>query len=490
MACVSLVLTSCATITPQAQGGERVWRSLRTPRAIVLSDLDEERAVAAAQSVEQLSFALEELLFPYAEKPAEPVEVIVFAEQEDFRVGVVDWAEGQFRPNVSWSPGTSGQILLRGPQRDWNRDRLVHELTHRYVHYYYPEAPVWLDEGLAQFAESLHFEGDTASLGGSHRFLDDQRPPTAVFSLSRRDFYLADATDDDSAFQRAANYSCAWRAVHALAAPETGALHAAFEDYLRRLAAMTPAPEAFASAFAAFSPQALGDAIRLHRRGRRFTIEKQLSAPSVAPKVQLLSRDDGRSVWLLHQAIGPRAADREAARNEIVARTETGTPSASLLRLRSALEEEHPERLLLLARRVYHAEQGRPDALGILVSALEFDPAANPAERDGLVEKLALAAETTEHFAVVAVADLANGQLDRAARFAKRATDRAPGCVGCWAIRAAVHDERREALHAQRARALALALADDEELLREIERKIAKIRANFLGASPPAGARR
>ena len=471
------LFVGCLRIAPPAKGSQRTWRSLLTPRVVLLTDLDEDLAIEAARTIERLAYALEEVAFPYQEKPQDRVEILLFRDKDDFSAGVEEWVSGEFRTNSSWSSGVSGQICLAGELFRENQAKLVHELTHRYVRYYFPGAPTWLNEGLAEYMDALHYDGDGVSFGTGRLTITDWRSPTDVFALSAREFYVRGLHDEASDRLRSANYGWAWKVVHALASPETGALHAAFLDYLDRLTRLTPAKEALTQAFAGFPGSSLAEAINTHHLGVRYALRTKLIPPVIAPEVEVLSPADGRSIWLSYALQAPRDIDRDGARAEVLELTSSGTPAASLLMLRAAVEraDGHQERVLPLLRRIYRSSPGDADALSALVSALGAQPELSE-ELEPLVEALARRAVSAQAMEVVARADLHAGRYNRAATFAVRATQREPACLNCWMVRAKAHEQLGDLAKAYQSTALALALADDDALEAKLEAELARLR--------------
>src|SRR5262249_27227294 len=72
---------------------------------------------------------------------------------------------GAFLPNGRHDFERRPVALLAGDFVDRTRRVLQHELTHRFVAYYYPQAPTWLNEGLAYYFEMLTIEDGMATLG-------------------------------------------------------------------------------------------------------------------------------------------------------------------------------------------------------------------------------------------------------------------------------------------------------------------------------------
>jgi tetratricopeptide (TPR) repeat protein len=129
------------------------------------TDLPEQCASAAATEFEQTYASLRELAFPYDVEPSGRVTVFVFARDEDFRALGAHAALGGF---MTAGGGPWDEPLMAATSfTDIERVRATfrHELTHRFVGFYYAQAPTWLNEGLAEHWETLAIADGSATIG-------------------------------------------------------------------------------------------------------------------------------------------------------------------------------------------------------------------------------------------------------------------------------------------------------------------------------------
>ncbi|MFO0727351.1 MAG: hypothetical protein U1E65_26470 [Myxococcota bacterium] len=459
-----------------------------TERVVLLTDLGEGKALDASRELESLAWALEQVAFPYQEQPKDPVEVVIYARAEDFRALVQQWTSGEFRAGQSYTTGTAGQIVLSGEFVGSSRSTFVHELTHRYVNFHYPGAPTWLNEGLAQYMESLHVSDTQVVFGLKRGVSGDHRPSTAVLALKPREFYLRPQLDETSTLERNSNYGSAWKAVHAMADLESP-LRPAYLDYLSRLARIEPARAAFSAAFSAWPEERLRQEIDEHHLRMMKEVRTELALPKISPAVEVLSEEEGRGVWLFGMVDARREIDRRAAMAELMSRTSSAAhPSLSLLELRAAVEaRKRLEAARPTLERIRALDPTDSDALTMLVDAYRVlrkkDSSLEPVLQ-GLVERLARKGKTAMGYAAVGWVDLEAGRIERAATFAKRATDREPGCGPCWQLRAKAYEAQHHLLKARQAVEIAYALAGNDEVETELEAEMARLEAAVAAEKP------
>src|SRR6185503_3054 len=100
---------------------------------------------------------------------------------------------------------------------------LYHEVLHHFVRHHLPEAPLWLNEGLAEFYSTLEVDHGEAWIGRQvvdHVVRLQRGPRRPLADL------LAIATDahseDDDTIQESAFYAESWALVHYLLIAEDG----------------------------------------------------------------------------------------------------------------------------------------------------------------------------------------------------------------------------------------------------------------------------
>jgi tetratricopeptide (TPR) repeat protein len=145
--------------------GGLAWRELTTRHFVLRTDLPEDCATAAATELEQTYASLRDIAFPYDIEPTGRITATFFAREKDYHaLGAPTVVAGWFRDGRNaWDEHTQAVTSFS----DINEVRSIfrHELTHRFVHFYYAQAPIWLNEGLATYWETLDVRGGMAWLG-------------------------------------------------------------------------------------------------------------------------------------------------------------------------------------------------------------------------------------------------------------------------------------------------------------------------------------
>ncbi|MEJ7730584.1 MAG: hypothetical protein WKG00_15355 [Polyangiaceae bacterium] len=277
-------------LTSPAKGG-LPWREVTTEHFRVRTDLPEQCASAAATEFEQTYASLRELAFPYDVEPSGRVTVFVFARDKDFRALGAPMALGGF---MTMGGGPWDEPLMAATSfTDIDRVRATfrHELTHRFVRFYYAQAPTWLNEGLAEHWETLDIANGSATIGipsyqrtfsptrwqvsvpaepggtsdedGMYRFVlhADALPGiTALRRASAKTFYgLDQKVDRARATQRLRHYVGAATMVTWL---RTGPYAKQFALYLSRLSQARSDDDAWNTAFRGVDPGTLEAAFR------------------------------------------------------------------------------------------------------------------------------------------------------------------------------------------------------------------------------------
>lgn len=153
-----------ALLAAPAAGGE--WVRVRGPRLEVLSAVGPGPAREAAERLERLRGALQQLL-PDAGSRERPLTVFLFGERERF---------ARFVPRAHRRPDRVEGFFQTGPDRDYavlpfaaGRSRPFEAAEHEYVHLAlsgaFPAQPVWVSEGLAELLSDAVVDGDEIRLG-------------------------------------------------------------------------------------------------------------------------------------------------------------------------------------------------------------------------------------------------------------------------------------------------------------------------------------
>jgi len=163
-----LPLLGCNALQPSSIGPERndvVWREFRSEHFVVCSDADGKDVRESMADFETTYRALMALLFHEETKVPEPMQVVLFAHLADLRKFVPLAAVAAFSPSQPGDPESAPTILVETSLSEDARPTFVHELTHAFVDRWFGRVPIWLNEGLAQYFESMRIEKGRIVLG-------------------------------------------------------------------------------------------------------------------------------------------------------------------------------------------------------------------------------------------------------------------------------------------------------------------------------------
>src|SRR5262249_10885640 len=133
------------------------------------TDLDPDAARHASAKLEESFAALSDLGFASADKPKLRIDVVYFRHEEDFREIGPKMAIGVALRTGRHDFERTPTVILSGDFVEKTKRVLQHELSHLLIGYYYPQAGTWLNEGFAQYFETLVTEDGTATLGRPHK---------------------------------------------------------------------------------------------------------------------------------------------------------------------------------------------------------------------------------------------------------------------------------------------------------------------------------
>jgi tetratricopeptide (TPR) repeat protein len=163
----ALVAGACLASSPapvQGQGAE--WNQLRTEHFDFVGHVPAERLGALATGLEHLQRVLAELNAGRTSGPPVPTRVIVFRDDTDF---------GPYKPPDGRGKTRLSGFFLAHPHLDFvaidgdpalNPEGLLfHEYLHAFVRHNLEHAPLWLNEGLAEFYSTFSLEGRRAIIG-------------------------------------------------------------------------------------------------------------------------------------------------------------------------------------------------------------------------------------------------------------------------------------------------------------------------------------
>lgn len=488
-------------LTPPDEGGPS-WITLRTPHFDVYTDLSAAKAEPIARDFEGIYKTFTDVAFPFTAKPEGRTAVVVFRDRFEYRALFGRLSSGLYNPFAREEGLPS--IFLYGDRdlTDDSRQTFQHELTHRFVHFYFPGAPTWVHEGLACYYSTMTVKDGKVVLGREmpdHRMRpgmlwdskEDPRwgviswAPTGRFlsaeQLARGD--RADFTYRSVEFgQRLEegrrihlSYMSAWSLVHVLKnSPEGYAPR--FDRYLLALGGGADPQAAWSEHFGEVSFAALDSSLQAFYMRRETTV---LRAPYEVdpsagddPAVSAMSPDAVRLLWAAIRPWTPEnlaAVRADLAAAKLLAPGSPATPRwEARVALREGREADAEEHLRVALARDPNDERSLLDRFTLLSARAERSPEALP-RVEALVPKMLAHATTAASLNAIA-RHLARGpRLAEAQQLALRAVQADFRCFECFDTLALVLYRRGAVAEAFRMQSVALNLVpdgyDDPEML-------------------------
>ncbi len=155
---------SAQSAGPLLPATENEWIEIRSTHFQLQTDVDSSQAEELAAEFERSYTALRDSIFPDGSDAPGITQVIVFRRMEHFRQVSPPYALGYFTGQRSLL-GWQKRIVFSAVERERSLQIFRHELTHRFVAHYFPGAPRWLNEGLAEFFSTARLTRDTVVLG-------------------------------------------------------------------------------------------------------------------------------------------------------------------------------------------------------------------------------------------------------------------------------------------------------------------------------------
>jgi FimV-like protein len=233
--------------TPQARD---TWRSVRTNNMFVIGNADPEKLRQVAAWLEFFHRSFARLISRNVIDSSIPTTVIIFKDEASFRPfkptyqGRVANISGYFQPGDDVN-----YIAISLDPRD--RDPFgtaFHEYVHLHLKNNIPDAPLWLNEGLAELYGSLQFSGNDALLGAPiYPYIQLLRaegliPLSTLFSIGTDSPHY---NEDD---KTGIFYGQSWALVHYLMLGDSGRQEQ-FKRFLQLVGSGNDSAKAIESAF-------------------------------------------------------------------------------------------------------------------------------------------------------------------------------------------------------------------------------------------------
>jgi len=207
-----------AEASPAATVAAHTWTTVRTPHVEVVTDATRAVALRVALRLEDLRQALAVLLPPLV-VDASPVQVIVFRDASLARAYAPSWRGLQDDVAGFYHAGPDRRRLLFVDDVD-DRGRTPSVAQHEYVHSLldvaYPEAPLWLNEGLAEYFSTFTVDGGRARAGAPLSAHVDWLDAHDLLPLSQLFAVTQVSPDYHEGDRRGTFYAESWALVHVL----------------------------------------------------------------------------------------------------------------------------------------------------------------------------------------------------------------------------------------------------------------------------------
>jgi tetratricopeptide (TPR) repeat protein len=160
----SLLLAPTAQAVGASTVAARTWTSVSTPHVEVLTDAGRDVGERVATRLEQLRSALA-VATPALVVESAPVQVIVFRDDAVARPYAPRWRGLQDEVAGFFHGGPDRRRLLFVDDKGSTPSVAQHEYTHALLDAAFPDVPLWLNEGLAEYFSTFHVEGAHARAG-------------------------------------------------------------------------------------------------------------------------------------------------------------------------------------------------------------------------------------------------------------------------------------------------------------------------------------
>lgn len=464
--CIAAIASSsgaCAAARARPDVHQDGWLLVETEHIHLRTDLDREDAIERARQLErywQVLATMYAVVVPGKPAPPGPFHAIHFDRCLDLmRFEQRSEGRGFVFTSRFWM---SESIAVTCERQD--DATLLHELAHIFNGHHFPGMPVWVNEGLATYYESLTVEDGRALVGRvpgwkSHPCQGRSRPRLdALRRMSYEAFHQE--------YQEGCNYFSAWKLVHLLTGTEPE-LHYRFRLYLAGLGRAMSNEEAWTRAFAGEPPGRLAAAYEGYEQQRKLAgwgARYRWSEPAL-PRVRPLRPAEAHVLWLnllaqrgktdlVHQQLAWLAAADPSSPEPLYWRAVILVPSDAAELLRRYLSRRPDDERGWRALVVLEMEQALPAGhLG-----LEPLPPAGLAALEPDVHQLVARARDPSSFNQIGWYFAMRQQSSAGLPFAVRAIRAAPRCGDCWDTLALLLFQAGKAVDAVRAQERAVAL--------------------------------
>lgn len=195
------------------------WLELRSPHFVVVSNAGEEETRSVLWDLERARSVFRRVLTDARIDSHRPPVVLAVKDEDGLREVIPQfWEKKSQRPAAAYWPGPQHhRVVLRVDTSPRERARhVIHEYGHLLTRLNIPDAPAWLDEGLAELWGTAVIEGGTTEVGrpAAHhlKVLRSRRPWIPLVDLVA----MTRAPDPRESTRLSLFYAQSWALAHCL----------------------------------------------------------------------------------------------------------------------------------------------------------------------------------------------------------------------------------------------------------------------------------
>ena len=268
-------------VFPLAAARHDTWVEVRSPNFIIVSNAGEKQARKAAVQFEQIRDVFRRSLPVASAHPSPLITIFVVKDEDSMRALLPEyWSKGHVHPAgifFSWMSQFYGAVRQDAQQQN-PYETIYHEYYHSLTLPYFPNLPLWVSEGLADFYGNTEIASDHARMG-----LPDE---ALIYELHRGSMPLDTLfkVDHNSPFynetyKTGVFYAESWALVHYLMVADHESHRPMLMNYLDALNAGATQDEAAAKAFG--NLKQLEATLRHYIDGYTFTYLKAPPPPAI-----------------------------------------------------------------------------------------------------------------------------------------------------------------------------------------------------------------
>lgn len=274
----------------------RGWGRVRSKNFVVVSNASDRDARRAAARLEELRAVFSRLQTPGGFDVSIPITVVLFQTNGDYEFFKPIY-RGDLRHDASGYFQSSPDVNYITFTLDIRRGRdplsvLSHEYVHALVRNNYAGAPLWFNEGLAQYYSESELSPDRKRINFGQQLnyrLDALARPNELLPL--RTLLSVDASSPhyQQPEKHGVFYAQSWAFVHYLSNDATGARQAQLARYLELVSAGTPIEESFRQSFNVDFGQ-MESELRAYIRAARYASRNESFSEALPSELKAESR--------------------------------------------------------------------------------------------------------------------------------------------------------------------------------------------------------